>query len=557
MLEAVEQIAALGEKSGMSPEYIKKCEPHARIVARFFGCSDLQAILLSLMCNLGFNRESVDMDDMANFLKCTPISMLKYMGELEELCSMRILRHDSDVHVRKGRRMRPGSNAQFYVSKEAVKSLTYQESFASTRREKLDLYGFIDVLGELFSEREENRLTYEELVAEIKSLMDANLHQGWIRELSDMFLDKDSLCIFLYTAREFVNDRPQVDLSDMVKMLFHDLRTQMRVRREFNEGRQELILRGLAEVEDGFFRSDRNICLTARGAELVLKEDSKLIVKMKKKPKDILLASEVVPKRLIFHPEEEQKLKFLTSTLRQGNFKRLTGRLKKAGMKQGVAILMYGPPGTGKTESAYQIARKTGRDIMQVVISETKSMWFGESEKLIKGVFDKYRKLVESSEIAPILLFNEADAIFSTRKKIGSSSVDQTENAIQNIILQEMEDLNGILIATTNLTGNLDQAFERRFLYKIRFEKPSREARSLMWMDKIPSLHKEEIIELAKRYELTGGQIDNVARKCISEQVLHGTLPAKEFLFSFCEEESLGGMRGTMVGFKYQRDKSE
>ena len=79
--------------------------------------------------------------------------------------------------------------------------------------------------------------------------------------------------------------------------------------------------------------------------------------------------------------------------------------------------------------------------------------------------------MVKRSDVAPILLFNEADAIFGVRKNGAENAVDKMENTIQNIILQEMEDLNGILIATTNLATNLDSAFERRFLYKIEFEK--------------------------------------------------------------------------------------
>ena len=41
-----------------------------------------------------------------------------------------------------------------------------------------------------------------------------------------------------------------------------------------------------------------------------------------------------------------------------------------------------------------------------------------------------------------------------------------------------METLEGIMIATTNLTTNLDKAFERRFLYKIRFDKPTLESQA-------------------------------------------------------------------------------
>jgi SpoVK/Ycf46/Vps4 family AAA+-type ATPase len=99
-------------------------------------------------------------------------------------------------------------------------------------------------------------------------------------------------------------------------------------------------------------------------------------------------------------------------------------------MRSGFTCLFYGEPGTGKTETVNLIAKETGRDIMQVDISETKSCWFGESEKLIKKIFDKYRAFVEESKVAPILLFNEADAVIGKRKDVTTGNVAQTENII-------------------------------------------------------------------------------------------------------------------------------
>lgn len=91
-------------------------------------------------------------------------------------------------------------------------------------------------------------------------------------------------------------------------------------------------------------------------------------------------------------------------------------------------------------------------------------MWVGESEKNIKGIFDDYKQKVKQSVKAPILLFNEADAIIGKRQVGAERAVEKMENSIQNIILQEIEQLDGILIATTNLAENMDKAFERRFL---------------------------------------------------------------------------------------------
>ena len=114
------------------------------------------------------------------------------------------------------------------------------------------------------------------------------------------------------------------------------------------------------------------------------------------------------------------------------------------------------------------------------------------------------------------------------------------ENSLQNIILQEMENLRGILIATTNLTENLDKAFERRFLYKVHFENPSVEAKTKIWSSLIPELAEGEPERLAGKYAFSGGQIENISRKRIVQSVLTGHDPTIEEIEQMCREEQIG-----------------
>ena len=188
---------------------------------------------------------------------------------------------------------------------------------------------------------------------------------------------------------------------------------------------------------------------------------------------------------------------------------------------------------------------------MQVDISDTKSKWFGESEKKIKKVFTQYRSAVKNSAVAPILLFNEADAIIGKRQNLGEdkNGPGQTENTIQNIILNEIENLNGILIATTNLVKNMDKAFERRFLYKIEFEKPDLETRKSIWKSIIPALSENEIDVLAGKYEFSGGQIENIARRRTVAAVLNDSPPTLERLIEFCNEEKSENVETVKIGF--------
>jgi SpoVK/Ycf46/Vps4 family AAA+-type ATPase len=238
--------------------------------------------------------------------------------------------------------------------------------------------------------------------------------------------------------------------------------------------------------------------------------------------------------------------------LQEENYRKIQDRLDGKGMRKGFACLFSGGPGTGKTETAWQIARETKRNVMMVDISDIKSKWVGESEKNIKEVFDTYRTAVENSEIAPILLFNEADAVIGKRKEFNSSShaVDQMENTMQNIILQEMENLSGILIATTNLTQNMDSAFERRFLYKITFDKPSVESRKGIWNSLLPDLPDDKAAELSRKFELSGGQIENIARKIEVDAIISGGVLSMDMLEKYCKDESQNGFNSAKrIGF--------
>jgi len=234
----------------------------------------------------------------------------------------------------------------------------------------------------------------------------------------------------------------------------------------------------------------------------------------------------------------------------EARYQEITSRMKSAGFRCGFTCLFYGAPGTGKTETVLQLARQTGRDIMQVDVSRIKSCWVGESEKNIKSLFETYNEKVKKSNKTPILLFNEADAIINKRQEGAERAVDKMENSIQNIILQEMEKLDGILIATTNLAQNMDKAFERRFLYKVKFEKPTLEARMHIWHEMIPTLSESDTKTLAERYDFSGGQIENIARHNAINGILYGDKGSTiEALMNYCDNERLETKQIRKIGF--------
>lgn len=136
-----------------------------------------------------------------------------------------------------------------------------------------------------------------------------------------------------------------------------------------------------------------------------------------KKKRDLIDCTTFAARELFYNPSVQRQIDRLGELLAPEHFAEIQQRLSAGGMRKEFACLFYGAPGTGKTETVYQLARRTGRDLMVVDVSQIKSCWVGESEKNIKVAFNRYRSYVRQSERAPILFFNEADAVLGIRQE--------------------------------------------------------------------------------------------------------------------------------------------
>jgi len=214
-----------------------------------------------------------------------------------------------------------------------------------------------------------------------------------------------------------------------------------------------------------------------------------------------------------------KKTKEMLNTLLKQIDKRVLNLLKKWGIKSSsdiqAKIIFYGTPGTGKTLTAYSIAKELNKPILSLDASKILSMYVGESEKNVRRLFDEYYEISEKLKTKPVLLLNEADQFLSTRTTASFSSADKMHNQMQNIFLEQLERFEGLLIATTNLLETIDNAFSRRFDYKIEFTKPSFKERVKLWELKLPkNADFEEDFDIKKlaKYELTGAQIELVVK---------------------------------------------
>jgi len=546
LLECIEVIADKAENSHLSDEFFNEVEGQIGYVSRKLGINRIQAVVLALMVNRSFDTR-IELNDLSDYLNCKYIKMLKYSADVERLVKS---------HLIACTRGRGDGNLTYRVPPVVIEHLKNNKSYKYELPKNLTINEFFGKLNEYIDCRVNEECSIEGFQNDVVELIENNLHLDFASRTKALELDVNNLALFLFVCDAFIQNREenvrQQDLADMCCNKYH-FKSVCNLLMEGKHCLQKLNLiefcneDGMVNREEYKLTEDTKrtflFGVKAGGSDYLSGNFSSLLVDCRSLP----------AKELFYNRKVTDSIKQLEGLLEQNNFSDICNRLKEKGLRSGFACLFYGAPGTGKTETVYQLARKTDRNIMRVNISEIKSSWVGESEKNIKNVFNKYRYLVEKSDVAPILLFNEADAILGKRMEGAERAVDRMENSIQNIILQEIENMEGILIATTNIAGNLDKAFERRFLYKIEFERPDVQAKSAIWRSMMPDLREDEADKLASLYDFSGGQIENICRKHAIDSILWGEQnPDFEKLKEHCESEvlHLGNSERRKIGFR-------
>ena len=523
----------------INKETVKAADAELRELRKTLGMNTMQVLILTAVIS-NSSRYTVSGDDVALSLGMEYLQFLSHDKDMEFLKKNGYVRIDNDGNIK--------------VPTETLKSLKGNNPVVPDPTTGLTTDRILCRLKKLLGIRKSEEMTDEELCEEVDILMRANpetsISRAYRKHLQYINDDeKIMFCVLLH--RYWFEHDDQVSLYDVEDYMDEECMDILKM--GYLTERLALQAKGIIEYSgDGGIVSKEYFRLKdAIKDELfedmggARKKEARISASRK------LDSATILRKELFYNSAEGEQISQLTELLSATRFDGIRSRIKDKGLRSGFTCLFYGSPGTGKTETVYQIARESGRDLFIVDVSQIKSCWVGESEKNIKDVFDKYRACVRANTgPVPILLFNEADAIFGIRQQGAERAVDKMENSIQNIILQEMEDLDGILIATTNLTENLDKAFERRFLYKVRFEKPSREVKCRIWKSMIPDLTDENAKYLADSFELSGGQIENVSRKKTIQGILSGKEPAIEDIVKYCCEEDLGANKDRRrIGF--------
>lgn len=498
-----------------------------------------------------YNEGTIGLKEIADFFGCTPFELLSYHKQLQSLIDKGIVieQRDSSCDASSGIAF---CNSTFVISRTASYNILCDKPIVVENQDNYDIYDFIENIDKL----SDAHLSSKELCDKIEKLEEQHPLDS-IKRLKELVPTTIDRCLYYSIVNDYTSDilidNEYTALRPNLRFVCDTNHDMVRVFITIKHKINPLVTEGLIAIDRGTY-STAKVKLTLKGKRMLLEEDAEAFFTTKgERNNDVYMVEpeKIKLKELFFDGKTDEAYKALVKGLSDENFKKMQKKLSERNMPVGITAIFYGSPGTGKTEMAYQIAKATGRKVIPVDISETKSKWFGESEQRIKEVFDNYRLACSYGKPKPILLFNEADGVLSKRKDVTVGNCTHIENAIQNIILEEMERFNGIMIATTNLENNLDKAFERRFLYKVRFEKPSEAVKTKIWKSKMPNLTDDNAMTLARKYDFSGGEIDNIVRKAITREITE-CLDETSFddIVGFCESERFENRNRTQIGFR-------
>ncbi|WP_282054523.1 ATP-binding protein [Maribacter luteus] len=512
----------------------------------YFRTTRFQSLILVAVFELNSEDNYPDYAELATFLKCSAIELFVFKKEIEAMYDKGILENESRIVFSRI------NNTRFKISERVKNAIIENKPFSPPEPTKMTPIQIVVWVKDLIEARRLEDGNILDLRVEFRKIFMDYKETDFIKYLNGLKFNTKNLMAYLYVIAHNVQGNRDCELQRFSKGFFQDITDQLFYEKEILDKKNQLIKLDYFVLNDDSFYSSASVSLTERSSKEL--EPFKIPIRLKNQEKNVQLIypNQVFKKKLFFDSVTDKEMDSITRSLKPIKYKKIINSLKSEGLRTGICTLFYGDPGTGKTEGVYQIAKASGRPMWKVELSELKSMWYGESQKLVKALFKNYEALCRKEKVTPILLLNEADAILGKRIAQNRSGVEKEDNAIQNIFLDCLENFEGILFATTNLEESLDEAFERRFLFKVRFNKPNKMSQSKIWNNGLHGISKTTSNYLATNFDLTGGEIENVIRKFKMARVLNPEIDIKEKLVQLCQSERFDERnQRTRIGFNF------
>ena len=430
----------------------------------------------------------------------------------------------------------------FSVKRPVMNKVLQQEPFeAEVVREK-SIEGFLESIFSSFDALEQDELRKGVLVCQVEDAFSDSYFQevGEVLKIKNLPLTQDQRTMICYIYFSSLQSNSEtISLDEVMAKLAYKTNTKKAICADLYASDHPFIKLELVDFRgSGGFKSTDYMKWGRASYEIFGKKaDAKTTLEKG----TLILPEKIATKKMMYNEKEKKQIDELLHAFSDEQFNQLMNRYRQKGMAQNLIVCLHGKPGTGKTETCYQLAKQTGRSVFRIDVDQIRDQYVGESEKNLRRMFGEYKNLKNSSEKCPILLFNECDSLI--RKKVREThGTDQMANNMINILLEEVELLEGILFCTTNSTSQFEEAFYRRLLFVIQLDPPTSHIVEQLVLDKFSEYGISLAVakKIAESYSLTGAQLDNIQKKLIARLADKSTTEEAESMISEMAKEELG-----------------
>ena len=508
-----------------SPEY----QEDLKLIIDFFGVSACQALILVLFIYYKIlNKRNLVINKITEWMDIELHEVVNIIKDINKLFVMGIVKKDRDGF---------DNTEGFQLSHKAFKSVLSATPY--NKEAELNEKGFISVLENFYSTYDmfkSDIVDLEFLYETTEDLIESHNDVKEISFISNLNLPKEELLVYMVAIHStIIKNNDDINIERVVNNLFP---VQKRISLIKSIAREEnvLIKRDLLTFDTGWFKSVDSMMLTEKSIRHLLGEEFQKKEPSKLKRGTLLSMEDYKPQHLFYNSSEEKEIAGFKKLLQQDGYDNIVRQLKEGGMNEGVTVLLFGKPGTGKTSTVMELASQTGRKIYKVEVETILGAYVGDSEKNLVEIFNEYNFLLENEEKHPILLLNECDGLLKKRMTQTNTPVSEMMNTMVTLFLEKLENAKGIIFATMN-EPNFDDAFDRRFLFKIKLNTPEQQTRVKILKNNFPELEDTLIQELSEKYELSGAQINNIKKKFFINKMLDSGLQLYDCIVDLCEKE--------------------
>ncbi|MDO4511689.1 MAG: hypothetical protein Q4B68_07735 [Bacteroidales bacterium] len=332
---------------------------NAPIISRLsakLGLNEHQALLVAIATE--HMRAGLDIDNVSDYFSCTNAKAMCYKAELEEMYKQGMMRKRCEVF-----------DCNYYLTDTMLKSLSNDEQFVPQWKRKLTDEEFVDEIQKVIELLEGDDISLDEAMKMLRNYFSSNSHLTYVTGVNELHLPDLDFVLLVFICQSVLSGRCSgLRVRSVTTVLGRRYKGRV-LEKELTEGNNLLQDLGLVEYVNGDGQATPDhVCITEKTKKGILADYDLSDVFDQRAKKGLVNCEDLVEKTLYYNPAEEKQIARLKELLEEDNFKDVRARMKEAGMRTGFACLFYGSPGTGKTETIYQLARLTGRCIMEVDI---------------------------------------------------------------------------------------------------------------------------------------------------------------------------------------------